>query len=173
MELSDQANGATQGHAAAMNPLTPAQRDAIVNFEMALFTAQSTDTAAGLLNAQGGAGGPVALSRQPSYIGINDVLSGGFDQRAFTLFDAWRDLAGSVRDPYAGARAAVARGQDIFNTRRFTIANVRGVNVQGTDASRLGGPSPLLPQRSRGDTGRGRRVLRCPVQHRLEPAGEG
>ena len=30
--------------------------------------------------------------------------------------------------PYTTAREAVARGQEIFNTRGFTIANVRGVN---------------------------------------------
>jgi cytochrome c peroxidase len=127
-DLSDQANGATLGHAAGINPLTPAQRDAIVKFETGLFTAQSTDTAAGILNVQRGAGGPVALSRQPFHIGINDVLSPGFNQRAFTLFDVWQNLASSGRDPYTDAREAVARGQDIFNTRGFTIANVRGVN---------------------------------------------
>jgi hypothetical protein len=127
-DLSDQANGATLGHAAAINPLTEAQRAAIVNFEMGLYTAQASDTAAGVLNARGGTGGPVTLSQQPFYIGINDVLSPGFDPRAFTLFDAWQNLAGSDSDPYTDARAAVARGQEIFNTRGFTIANVRGVN---------------------------------------------
>jgi cytochrome c peroxidase len=126
--LSDQANSATLGHAAAINPLTQDQRDAIVKFETGLFTAQSTDNAAGVLNTQGGAGGPVALSRQPFYIGINDVLSPGFNQRAFTLFDAWQNLTNSGRDPYTDAREAVARGQEIFNTRGFTIADVRGVN---------------------------------------------
>jgi cytochrome c peroxidase len=127
-DLSDQANGATLGHAAGINPLTQAQREAIVNFERGLFTAQSTDNSAGVLNARGAAGGPVSLSRQPFYIGINDVLSPGFDRRAFTLFDAWRNLASSHGDPYTDARAAVARGQELFNTRGFTIANVRGVN---------------------------------------------
>jgi cytochrome c peroxidase len=127
-DLSDQANGATLGHAAAINPLTEAQRDAIVQFETGLFTAQATDTAAGVLNAQGGAGGPVTLSGQPFSIGINDVLSPGFNPRAFALFDAWRNLTASGRDPYSDAREAVARGQDVFNTRGFTIANVRGVN---------------------------------------------
>jgi cytochrome c peroxidase len=126
--LSDQANGATLGHAAGINPLTRAQQDAIVKFETSLFTAQSTDNAAGVLNAQGGAGGPVTLARQPFYIGINDVLSPGFNHRAFTLFDTWQNLASSRRDPYTDAREAVARGQEIFNTRGFTIANVRGVN---------------------------------------------
>jgi cytochrome c peroxidase len=127
-DLSDQANGATLGHAAAINSLTEAQREAIVKFETALFTAQSTDNAAGVLNTQGGAGGPVILSQQPFYIGINDVLSPGFNARAFTLFDAWQKLPASWRGPYTEAREAVARGQEIFNTRGFTIANVRGVN---------------------------------------------
>jgi cytochrome c peroxidase len=40
-DLSDQANSATLGHAAAINPLTQDQRDAIVKFETGLFTAQS------------------------------------------------------------------------------------------------------------------------------------
>jgi len=127
-DLSDQANGATLGHAAAINPLTQAQRKAIVTFETGLFTAQSTDTAAGPLNAQRGAGGPVSLSRQPFYIGINDVLSPGFNPRAFTLFEAWQNLASSGRDAYTDAREAVARGQETFNRRGFTIADVRGVN---------------------------------------------
>jgi len=126
--LSDQANGATLGHAAGINPLTQAQRDAIVKFETGLFTAQSADNAAGILTAQRGAGGPIVLSRQPFHIGINDVLSPGFNQRAFTLFDAWQHLASSTPDPYTHAREAVARGQDVFNTRGFTIADVRGVN---------------------------------------------
>jgi cytochrome c peroxidase len=156
-DLSDQANGATLGHAAAINPLTENQRDAIVKFETGLFTAQSTDYAAGVLNAQRGAGGPVTLSRQLFYIGINDVLSPGFDPRAFRLFDAWQNLASSGRDPYTDAREAVARGQEIFNRRGFTIADVRGVNdvlgvaaLRGTcttchDAPNVGNHSTSLP----------------------------
>lgn len=124
-DLSDQANGATLGHAAAINPLTQAQREAIVNFERGLFTAQSTDNAAGVLNSRGGNGGPLTLSRQSFYIGINDVLSPGFNQRAFTLFDAWRNLASSDGDPFTDARAAVARGQEIFNTRGFSPRSER------------------------------------------------
>jgi len=156
-DLSDQANGATLGHAAAVHPLTPAQREAIVTFETGLFTAQATDTAAGVLNAQNGAGGPMLLSHQPFYIGINDVLSPGFNPRVFTLFDAWRDLASSGRDGYTEARQAVARGQEIFNSRAFTIAGVRGVNdalgvpaLRGTcttchDTPNIGNHSTSLP----------------------------
>ena len=127
-DLSDQANSATLGHAAATHPLTREQADAIVNFESGLFTAQSSDNTAGVLDAQRGAGGPIPLSRQRFYIGINDVLNPGFDRRAFTLFDAWHNLPSSGRDPYTDAREGIARGQEIFNTRIFTIENVRGVN---------------------------------------------
>ncbi len=127
-DLSDQANGATLGHAAGVNPLTEEQRGAIVRFETGTFTAQSSDNWASVLNAQGGAGGPAALSRQPFHIGINDVLSPGFNPRAFTLFDNWRDVASSEAGRYTQAREAVARGQETFNTRAFTIANVRGLN---------------------------------------------
>ena len=156
-DLSDQANGATLGHAAAANPLTPDQRERIVKFETGLFSAQATDNAAGVLNGQRGAGGPMALSRQPFHIGINDVLTPGFDPRAFTLFDDWQRLASSQRDPYAGAREAIFRGQEIFNTRPFTIAGVRGVNdvlgvaaLQGTcttchDTPNVGSHSTSLP----------------------------
>jgi cytochrome c peroxidase len=127
-DLSDQANGATLGHAAAIAPLTADQREAIVNFESGLFTAQATDNSAGVLSAQGGAGGPIPLSRQPFSIGINDVLDPAFNPRAFTLFDGWRNVDSWGQDPYVDGRTAVARGQEIFNTRRFTIANVRGLN---------------------------------------------
>jgi cytochrome c peroxidase len=127
-DLSDQANGATLGHAAATNPLTPAQRDAIVDFETHLYTAQSDDNAAGNLNTRSGNGGPVALSRQAFHIGINDALSPGFDRRAFTLFDAWQEKAHGANDAWSWAQAAVYRGQEIFNTRAFTVSGVRGVN---------------------------------------------
>jgi cytochrome c peroxidase len=84
-------------------------------------------------------------------------LSPGFDPRAFTLFDPWQNPANSAGDPYTDAREAVARGQDIFNTRGFTIAGVRGVNdtlgvaaLRGTcttchDAPNVGNHSTSLP----------------------------
>jgi len=125
-DLSDQANGATQGHAAAANPLTPAQREAIVAFETGLYTAQAEDNAGGVLNARSGNGGPVDLSREPFQIGINDSLSPGFNPRAFTLFDAWQNQ--SNPDEWSAALASISRGEEIFNTRTFTVAGVRGVN---------------------------------------------
>ncbi len=127
-DLSDQANSATLGHAAAINPLTDAAQQEIVNFELGLFTAQGLDRDAGLLNAQGATGGAVALSTYPFFVGINDVLSPGFNPRVFTLFDPWMHLHSADRTANTAARAAVARGQEIFNTRPITISGVKGVN---------------------------------------------
>jgi cytochrome c peroxidase len=127
-DLSHQANSATIGHAAAVTSLTQDQRDAIVKFETGLFTAQAVDNAAGVLTAQRAIGGPVELSRERFFIGINDALSPGFNPRVFTLFDLWRDLSSDDRDPYTAARSAIFRGQEIFNTRQFTVSGVRGVN---------------------------------------------
>ena len=67
-----QADDATQGHAQASLHLTPQEAQAIVAFETGLFTAQARDDDAGSLHADGATGGPVALSQQPFFIGIND-----------------------------------------------------------------------------------------------------
>ena len=131
-DLADQANGATQGHAQAAAPLDDAQREAIVSFEMQLFTAQIWDWRAGYLADRGAQGGPEALPAQEFYFGINDALGGDptgrpFDSTAMTLYDAWA----SQNPPVAGreaARAAIARGQEIFNHKPITIAGVSGLN---------------------------------------------
>ncbi len=69
---------ATAGHAQAAQPLTDAQREAIVGFETTLFTAQVFDDEAGELTARGALGGPQYLSGQDFYFGINDVVSGDY-----------------------------------------------------------------------------------------------
>ena len=163
--LSDQANAATQGHAAAAQPLTTEQRDAIVKFETGLYTAQSDDQIVGDLRVHGGDGGPTPLSAQPFSIGINDVLSSGFTSNVFTTFDAWKQLAGAApslvpaRDPRPGdeARRSIARGQEIFNNRRIVITGVKGLNdalgvdsLPGTcttchDTPNVGNHSVVLP----------------------------
>jgi cytochrome c peroxidase len=129
-DLSNQSNDATLGHAQAATPLTTAQRQAIVDFETALFTAQITDSNAGSLTAAGATGGPTALSQQPFHIGINDVLGADpagtpFSTHVFSIYDAWATQTGNAQ---AAARASIARGQNIFNTRTFNISGVRGVN---------------------------------------------
>jgi hypothetical protein len=135
-DLADQSNSATVAHAKAAQPLTQEQRNAIVQFEMGLFTAQVFDSKALYLGAHGANGGPQYLTTQPAYFGINDVVSGDyrtgapFDPIVFTLYDAWSGLAATGRDDgqTTEARRAVARGQTLFNTKPINIAGVKGLN---------------------------------------------
>jgi len=125
--LTNQASDATQGHAQATNPPTPEQLAQIVSFETALYTAQSRDENAGKLTAFGASGGPVNLSQQPFYIGINDALGGdptgkAFNPNVFTLYNYWANLDGQPN------RHAVARGQALFNTLPIQITGVGGLN---------------------------------------------
>jgi cytochrome c5 len=135
-DLANQSNSATVGHAKAAQPLTQAQREAIVQFQMGLFTAQVFDTQALSLTAQGAKGGPQFLVSQPYYFGINDVVSGDYRTRApftttvFTLYDSWKNVAGGhdVDGRAIQARQAVVRGQALFNAKPIRIADVKGLN---------------------------------------------
>ena len=136
-DLADQANSATVGHAKAAQPLSDAQRQAIVQFEMGLFTAQVFDSKAKYLGAQAANGGPQYLVTAPFYFGINDVVSGdyrtgaAFNSGVFTLYNTWIGLQGSHDDDeghVVEARRAVARGQVLFNTKPIQIKDVKGLN---------------------------------------------
>ncbi len=125
--LRQQAIDATTGHAQASVAPTAQQVAQIVALETGLYTAQARDENAGSLTAQGAIGGPVNLSTQPFYIGINDPLGGNptgapFDPNAFSLYTHWANL---VSQPY---RQAVARGQALFNTFPIPITGVGGLN---------------------------------------------
>src|SRR5581483_8249963 len=119
--LTNQAHDATMGHAQAAVPPTPQQLADIVRFETALYTAQITDQHAGDLTARGAKGGPVNLSQQDFFVGINDSLGGNptgaaFDPNVFTLYGSWHKLQGS---PY---RQSIARGEDLFNNLPIPIS---------------------------------------------------
>jgi len=129
-DLAHQSNGATQGHAQRPDPITDAQREEIVAFETGLFFAQALDFGAGRLDRDGARGGPEAVSTTPFYLGINDTLGADptgkpFDPEAMTIFAAWDGLGGSRLDV---ARAAVARGEALFNHKLIEVAGVRGLN---------------------------------------------
>ena len=70
-DLKTQALDATLVHTQPASPPTDAQLQQIVNLESSLFTAQSVDSLAGSLTAQGANGGPAFLSTQPFSPGIN------------------------------------------------------------------------------------------------------
>ena len=119
-DLAQQADDATTGHAQASRHLSDREKQAIVAFETALFTAQAVSDEAGSLRADGAKGGPIALSAEPFFIGINDPVGlnptgAPFERRAFSMFNAWTNASGA-RDPRR-ARRAIARGQEVFNTK--------------------------------------------------------
>jgi hypothetical protein len=136
-DLSQQAIDATTIHAQGVTP-TAAQVQDIVTFETALRTAQAYDYQAGPLNASGASGGPVALASQLFFIGINDSFpasfgfnptGAAFNPNIFNLYNAWANAQN-------GARASIARGQALFNSKPITISGVAGINdVVGLPAS--------------------------------------
>src|SRR2546425_2111127 len=139
-DLAHQSLDATNGHAQGDGTRpTPEEQKQIVNFEMALFTAQTIDNYAGRLSAHGANGGALALVTQPFFISTNSSVNvllpqfeqpgglvtpgdGQFNPAIFNPFDAWAAL------PDRSPRAAVARGQAIFNSKPINITDVAGIN---------------------------------------------
>jgi hypothetical protein len=92
------------------------------------------DLGAGMLNANDALGGPRLIENQKFHVGINDVLGAdpthaAFDSSAMTLFSAWDSRFGAASDgASASGRAAIARGQLLFNTKPIAIVGVGGLN---------------------------------------------
>lgn len=134
--LAFQANEATLGHAQAARPLTDLERQQMVDFEVALFSAQIRDDNAGRLDAAEAAGGPEPLVTAPFFIGINDPFGGNpthepFNSHVFSTFDSWArfdDGRNQDNEGRAAARAAVFRGQELFNSRPIRLTGVSGIN---------------------------------------------
>jgi cytochrome c peroxidase len=141
-DLADQSNGATLGHAQATSSLSQTTQLAIVNFEISLFTAQKYDTDAHELDApQQATGGAQNLSAVNFYIGINDLFGDPqthqpFNPVVFTTYDSWSGLTGGGAQ---AARAAVARGQALFNGKPIVISGVSGIN----DEAVFGNPTQV------------------------------
>jgi hypothetical protein len=114
----------------ANNPVPVEQRNAGRDFALGLFFAQISDKQAGRLDAGGALGGPANLSTFPFTLGMNDVISPTFNRKVFNIFDAWEVYAvnGRHNDCEGDARAAIYRGQEIFNFLEFTISGVNGFN---------------------------------------------
>jgi hypothetical protein len=128
--LESQSIDATLGHAQAKHGPTQPEVTQIVSFETGIFDAQEFDDDAGNLHARQASGGPAALSRQDFFIGINDVLSPGFTSEIFTLYGPWENVPPDGRNQ---GRAAVARGEIVFNTKPITISGVNGLNLFASD----------------------------------------
>lgn len=130
-DLARQANDATLGHAEATASITPEQAQAIVDFELPLFSAQTKvkigTTMVDLTAAAPGGPEPLATTVASAFfVGINDTFDPAFDREAFTLFRSWEPTA-----PQAGLTSqqkSIGRGEQIFNTRVFSISGVGGLN---------------------------------------------
>ena len=129
--LKEQAKNATLRHAQAEVPgLSDDQQNAIVEFERDLFTAQVSGKGTGDLTDGGANGGPDYLSTVPFFNGINRRYPIGpsfpsVPAPPFTVFKEWANADNPQR-------AAVARGQALFNDRagvnpRLGTSRVNGV----------------------------------------------
>lgn len=130
-DLAHQSVDATMGHAQALVPPTAEQQQEIVDFETSLSTAQVFDNNAGDLGTLQANGGPLPLSKQNFFVGINDPLGGNptnatFTPVVFTLFQAWLNL--SPNKAQAAAKASIARGEQLFNSIPIHIIGVGGLN---------------------------------------------
>jgi cytochrome c peroxidase len=155
-DLLHQTLDATNGHAQGSSPISGKQQQQIVNFEMGLSTAQAVDSGAGSLESHGAHGGPVALSNQFFFVGINDPLGQnpkgtGFNPVIFTLFTpTW-----AAEQFHNKNRASILRGQTLFNSLPINITGVAGLNevtgpLKGTcgtchDSPNVGNHSVIAP----------------------------
>ena len=155
--LEAQAEDAIRSHAQAMTGQTipPETLRSIARFEMTLYTAQTSDLIAGRLDQNGAQGGPRFLSQQSFFAGINDPLGQNptgalFNPNVFRIYEAWGNPPANppgMRQENSGgrgasqgpppqapspamiaARASIARGEKIFNTKTFSITGVAGLN---------------------------------------------
>jgi cytochrome c peroxidase len=135
VDLAHQSVDATMIHAQGSQPPTPEQQQAIVNFEMALSTAQALAHGAGDLISNGATGGPVGLGTNTLaafFVGINDPLGGNphgtpFTPVIFNLFDAWANRHSQDSNSQS-LRDSIARGQALFNSKPINITGVAGLN---------------------------------------------
>jgi cytochrome c peroxidase len=153
--LKHQSIDATVNHAQGDGTRPTAdEQQKIVDFEMALTTAQAIGERTGLLSAHDATGGPMALVDQPFFISINSSVNplvptletpggmtpgdGKFTPAIFDTFDAWAKL------PHNDPRAAVARGQAIFNSRIINITGVAGLNDDVSKGGLVAGGIPAI-----------------------------
>jgi cytochrome c peroxidase len=130
--LTNQAKDATLGHAQA-SP-TPGPTDAqlaeMVAFETGIYTAQEIDSRVGVLHGDGALGGPVALSLQSFFIGINDPVGNNSTGAQFSsnIFDVYRPWLSAHGDDDVEHRVSIARGEELFNNTKLNITGVAGLN---------------------------------------------
>jgi len=102
----------------------------IVSFEQQIYAAQAYDAAAGELIDGPPGFGPQNLAAAPA-----GVLGNNTTRYVFPLGDAWQPAAGlsgsAPADAQQHARAAIARGHDVFMFRTFFIRDSMHLNSVG------------------------------------------
>ena len=126
LSLESQAKDAAIIHEQTTSPPTALQLSRIVAFDTSTFSAQLDDNLAGPLDVHGANGGPVALSQQTASSVGGGTPGSGSSAPVFTLYSSWLQLR-SANDP-TGQRAAIARGEQIFNGNPIAISGVGGLN---------------------------------------------
>jgi cytochrome c peroxidase len=122
-DLKNQARDATLTHAQATTSPSDAQLEEIVAFQKGIFSAQLFDNKAKFLTGDNAKGGPVALSTQEFFIGINDPLGGNpkgtpFTSQVFDLYQPW--LNAGTRHDYDD-RLPMANIEELFKTINITV----------------------------------------------------
>jgi cytochrome c peroxidase len=145
IQVASTSAGATRGHEQRPDPLPTDTINAMRDLQIGVIFAQSIDYIAGRLDSDGAMGGPTNLMAQQFYPGINDLQGNdpmhpgqAFNRKVFNIYDGWAKYQNRPWwDIRALARAAIYRGQEVFNNREFDISGVAGLNdLLGQDTVR-------------------------------------
>ena len=130
--LKLQAQDAARNHLELTRALAPAELERIVAFEQQIYSAQAYDAGAGDLTLPGGPPGfgPENLAAAPA-----GVLGNNTTRFVFPIGTTWLErsgnASGSAADAAHEARAAIARGHDVFMFRTFFIRDSMHLNSVG------------------------------------------
>jgi hypothetical protein len=125
--LKVQAADAARTHLELPNGLAPDALRRLVAFEEQIYAAQAHDAQAGDLTSGPPGFGPRNLAAAPA-----GVLGNNTTRYVFPLGDAWQPLPQDAdADDESAARAAIARGHDVFMFRTFFIRDSMHLNSVG------------------------------------------
>jgi cytochrome c peroxidase len=136
--LKDQAVDAGLTHLEMKTPPSEAQLQAIVAFECQIYAAQSSDGLDAFSSPASSSNlGPENM-RLAMQISASLKKSAAGDDAGFQRFDP--GISGADAVAQGGLRASIARGEEIFSHRTFSITGAMGINtgshsVSGTCAS--------------------------------------
>lgn len=129
--LKAQAQDAARGHLELAAGLSAADLARIVAFEEQVYVAQARDSAAGDLAEPGG---PAGFGVRNLVAAPAGVLGNNTSRYVFPVGPEWRDLApgaDAAANARNEARAAIARGHDVFMFRTFFIRDSMHLNSVG------------------------------------------